>query len=52
MGEPKPIFDEDEAADIAADAEAIAEMEAGQGIPHETIKAWLLTWGQKAEASE
>ncbi|WP_184721238.1 hypothetical protein [Caulobacter sp.] len=52
MGKPQPIFDEDEAADIAADAEAIAEMEVGQGIPHENMKAWLLTWGQDADQAE
>lgn len=30
---------------------AISEMDAGQGIPHEEIKEWLLGWGRDGETS-
>ncbi len=34
--------------------EAIAEMDAGHGIPHEDVKEWLLEWGRsdKTNASK
>ncbi len=44
------FFDElDEAAEIAADAEGFADIEAGRVIPHEEIAAWLDTWGKPDE---
>jgi predicted transcriptional regulator len=46
MGEPQPIFDDQDIDDIAADAEAIAELDAGLAISHEDMKAWLETWGK------
>ena len=44
---PEPaIFDEiDEDAEEAADAGALADVEAGRVISHEAMKAWLLSWG-------
>lgn len=40
------IFDEvDEEADIAADAEAEADIASGRLVPHEDVAAWLDTWG-------
>jgi hypothetical protein len=48
--EPVPIFDTplDEAAE--ADAAADAEIDAGKGIPHERVRAWLESWGQQKVA--
>ena len=43
--EPAIFDDVDEAAEAAADAQAIAEIEAGQFIRHEAVEAWLLSWG-------
>lgn len=43
--EPAIFEDVDEAADEAADAEGIADLEAGRVISHEAMKAWLLSWG-------
>ena len=44
---PEPsIFDEtDQAAEDAADAEGVADADAGRLIPHEEVAAWLDTWG-------
>ncbi len=39
----------DEAAEAAADAEALAQLDAGKGIPHEEVAAWLDTWGTPDE---
>jgi predicted transcriptional regulator len=42
----RAIFDDvDEAAEAAADAQAIAEIEAGQFVSHKAVEAWLLSWG-------
>ena len=48
---PEPsIFDEiDEDAEAAADAEGLADIEAGRVIPHAEVAAWLDTWGTPAE---
>jgi len=44
------IFDDlSEAGDLAAIAEARAEIAAGQGISHEAVKAWLRSWGSPDE---
>lgn len=44
---PEPsIYDEvDEEAEADADAEGLADIEAGRFVPHEEVKAWLETWG-------
>jgi predicted transcriptional regulator len=44
---PEPsVFDEiDQAAEDAADAEGLADAEAGRLVPHEEVAAWLETWG-------
>jgi len=48
---PEPsIFDEVGIdADIAADAEGLADLDAGRVISHEAMKAWLLSWGTTEE---
>ena len=46
MAEPEPdIFDEDDEAILAADAEADADFEAGRTVPHERVGEWLKTLG-------
>jgi len=44
---PEPsIFDEiDQAAEDAADAEALADLDAGRTISHAAVKGWLQSWG-------
>jgi predicted transcriptional regulator len=53
MAEAKPesIFDtpDDEAASAAADAAAEAEIDAGKGVPHARVRAWLESWGKPDE---
>ena len=42
MDEAKSIFDEiDEAEEARATAEAEAEIDAGQGVPHKKVRQWL-----------
>ena len=44
------FFDEiDEAAEAAADAEGLAQLNAGKGIAHAEVAAWLDTWGTPDE---
>ena len=44
------FFDEiDEAAEAAADAEGIKQLDAGKGVPHAEVAAWLDTWGPPDE---
>jgi predicted transcriptional regulator len=44
------IFDEiDQAAEDAADAEALADLDAGRTISHAAVKRWLLSWGTAEE---
>lgn len=44
------IFDEiDTEADAAADAEGLADIDAGRTISHDAMKAWLLSWGTPDE---
>jgi predicted transcriptional regulator len=54
MAEPttNSIFDIplDQAAEAAADAKAEAEIEAGQGVPHDRVRAWLLQLGKGENA--
>ncbi|HWU80332.1 MAG TPA: antitoxin [Caulobacter sp.] len=47
MAEPDPdIFDElEHEADLAAEAEADADIAAGRVVPHERVKDWLKSLG-------
>ena len=50
MTPERSIFDEiDIDADMAADAEGLADLDAGRVISHEAMKAWLLSWGTAEE---
>ena len=51
MSKPEPsIFDEiDVEAEAAADAEALADLEAGRVISHEAMVRWLASWGTPDE---
>jgi predicted transcriptional regulator len=41
---PEPsIFEEADAADVAADAEGIADLDGGRAVTRERMKAWLLS---------
>ncbi len=48
---PEPsIFDDVNAeADDAADAEGLADLDAGRVVTHDRMKAWLLSWGTSDE---
>jgi predicted transcriptional regulator len=45
--ETKSVFDiePDEAAEVAADVAANAEIEAGQFVSHARVVEWLKSWG-------
>ncbi|MFT4255191.1 MAG: antitoxin [Caulobacter sp.] len=43
------IFELDDEAEAAADAEGLADMAAGRVVPHEEVAAWLDTWGKPGE---
>ena len=49
--ETKSICDPpiDEAEEARLDAEADAEIEAGKGVPHARVGAWLESWGKPNE---
>jgi predicted transcriptional regulator len=50
MAKADPFFDElDVDAEMAADAEGLADFEAGRVISHEAMRAWLLSWGAPDE---
>lgn len=51
MSEPALSFFDaiDPEAEAAADAEGLADIEAGRLIPHEEVAAWLDTWGTPDE---
>jgi predicted transcriptional regulator len=51
MAEAEPsIFDEiDQASEDAADAEGLADIEAGRVVPHEEVVEWLKTSGTPEE---
>ncbi len=51
MSEPVLSFFDaiDPEAEAAADAEGLADIQAGRVIPHEEIAAWLDTWGTPDE---
>jgi predicted transcriptional regulator len=47
---PEPsIFEIDEDAEAAADAEGMADIAAGRVVPHAEVSAWLDTWGTPDE---
>lgn len=47
---PEPsIFETDEEAEAAADAEGMADIAAGRVVPHDEVAAWLDTWGTPDE---
>jgi predicted transcriptional regulator len=43
------LFDETEAEAAAADAQGLADIEAGRVISHKAMKAWLMSWGEPGE---
>jgi predicted transcriptional regulator len=43
------IYKVDEEAEAAADAEGLADIEAGRVVPHDEVAAWLETWGTPGE---
>jgi predicted transcriptional regulator len=50
MKPERSILDEPADADEAsADAEGLADIEAGRVVPHEEVAAWLKTWGTPDE---
>jgi len=53
MADPdgKSIFDTplDEVEEARLDAQAEAEIDAGKGIPHAKVRAWLRSWGKPNE---
>jgi RHH-type transcriptional regulator, rel operon repressor / antitoxin RelB len=34
---------------IAATKEAVASLDRGEGVPHEAVKEWIESWGDKDE---
>ena len=48
MAETKSIFDlpPDEAEEARLDAIGLAELDAGQGVPHERVREWLIRRGK------
>ena len=51
MVQPEPSFfdDPDAEAEAAADAEGLADIEAGRVVSGEAVKRWLLSWGTADE---
>jgi predicted transcriptional regulator len=43
------VEDEAAAADAAAIAEGLADIEAGRVVSHDAMKRWLLSWGTSNE---
>lgn len=48
--EPTLFKDVDDEAEAAADAEGLADIEAGRVVSHEEVARWLDTWGTPDEA--
>lgn len=48
--EPSLFEPADDEADARADAEALADIEAGRVVPDAEVAAWLDTWGTPDEA--
>lgn len=44
-------FAEDHEAEVAADAEAKADIAAGRVVPHAEVAAWLRKWGTDEETA-
>ena len=49
MAHPQPKPPESTPEDAAADAQALADLKAGRTVDHETVKAWLRSWGTADE---
>jgi predicted transcriptional regulator len=47
--EPSIFEDADSAADERADAEGLADLDAGRVVSHDAVKTWLLSWGSPNE---
>lgn len=47
--EPSLLDETDDEAEAAADAEGLADIEAGRVVPHEDVARWLDTWGTPDE---
>lgn len=47
--EPSLLDEIDDAAEAAADAEGLADIEAGRVVPHHEVARWLDTWGTPDE---
>ncbi|WP_293907818.1 antitoxin [Phenylobacterium sp.] len=47
--EPSILEEIDDAAEAAADAEGLADIEAGRVVPHDDVARWLDTWGTAKE---
>jgi predicted transcriptional regulator len=43
--EPSIFGEVDQAADEAADAEALADLEAGRTVSWQAVERWLSSWG-------
>ncbi|SFI82776.1 hypothetical protein [Caulobacter sp. UNC279MFTsu5.1] len=43
--EPTNLHDLDEDAEAAADAEGLADLDAGRVVSGEAVKRWLRSWG-------
>ena len=48
--EPNLFEDVDHEAEAAADAEGLADIEAGRVVSHDEVARWLDTWGTPDEA--
>jgi predicted transcriptional regulator len=48
--EPNLFEDVDHEAETAADAEGLADIEAGRVVSHDEVARWLDTWGTPDEA--
>ena len=48
--EPSILEEIDDAAEAAADAEGLADIDAGRVVPHAEVARWLDTWGTAEEA--
>lgn len=49
MAHPRPNPHESAPDEVAADAEALADLKAGRTVSHVAVKAWLQSWGTEAE---
>ncbi len=43
--EPSNVHDIDDDAEAAADAEGLADLDAGRVVSGEAVKRWLRSWG-------